>query len=32
MIALTLQDKAYKIAGALLSAGASNTIITEVKP
>jgi mevalonate kinase len=32
MIALTLPDKAYKIAGALLSAGANNTIITEVRP
>jgi mevalonate kinase len=32
MIALTTQDRAYKIAGALLAAGAANTIVTEVKP
>ena len=32
MIALVASEKAYKIAAALMEAGATNTIITEVKP
>jgi mevalonate kinase len=32
MIALVPPDRAYKVAAALLEAGATNTIITEVKP
>jgi mevalonate kinase len=32
MIALVPAERAYKVAAALLAAGASNTIITEVKP